>query len=153
MFEEMKGRIKEDDASVPAPDGPFEYYSRFNIGGQHPIFARRPKGQADGEEILLDCDALAKGKAYSQVSAADHSPDHKLFAYAEDAQGSEVHHIYVKDLATGEILKEPVESSTGDFAWSPDSLAVLDPPRRQRPLRQDLPPPGARRAEGRRAGL
>jgi oligopeptidase B len=121
MFEEMKGRIKEDDASVPAPDGPFEYYSRFNIGGQHPIFARRPKGQATGEEILLDCDALAKGKAYSQVSAAGHSPDHALFAYAEDAQGSEVHHIYVKDLATGEILAEPVESSTGDFAWSPDS--------------------------------
>ncbi|CAN5520548.1 S9 family peptidase [soil metagenome] len=121
MFEEMKGRIKEDDASVPAPDGPFEYYSRFNIGGQHPIFARRPKGKATGEEILLDCDALAKGKAYSQVSAADHSPDHKLLAYAEDAQGSEVHHIYVKDLATGEILAEPVESSTGDFAWSPDS--------------------------------
>jgi oligopeptidase B len=121
MFEEMKGRIKEDDASVPAPDGPFEYYSRFNIGGQHPIFARRPKGESDGEEVLLDCDALAKGKAYSQVSAADHSPDHKLFAYAEDAQGSEVHNIYVKDLATGEILKEPVESSTGDFAWSPDS--------------------------------
>lgn len=125
MFEEMKGRIKEDDASVPAPDGPFEYYSRFNIGGQHPIFARRPKGalggKTDGEEILLDADALAKGKAYSQVSAADHSPDHKLFAYAEDAQGSEVHHIYVKDLATGEILKEPIESSTGDFVWSPDS--------------------------------
>jgi oligopeptidase B len=125
MFEEMKGRIKEDDASVPSPDGPFEYYSRFNIGGQHPIFARRPKGalggKTDGEEILLDADALAKGKAYSQVSAADHSPDHKLFAYAEDAQGSEVHHIYVKDLATGEILKEPVESSTGDFVWSPDS--------------------------------
>ncbi len=139
MFEEMKGRIKEDDASVPAPDGPFEYYSRFAIGGQHPIFARRPisieERLADAvpgapmiglkvagtEEILLDCDALAKGKAYSQVSAADHSPDHKLLAYAEDAQGSEVHHIYVKDLATGEILKEPVESSTGDFAWSPDS--------------------------------
>ncbi|MDR7118236.1 S9 family peptidase [Caulobacter sp. BE254] len=121
MFEEMKGRIKEDDASVPAPDGPWEYYSRFNIGGQHPIFCRRPRGRTDGEEILLDCDALAKGKAYSQVSAADHSPDHQLFAYAEDAQGSEVHHIYVKDLTTGEVLKEPVESSTGDFAWSPDS--------------------------------
>ncbi len=121
MFEEMKGRIKEDDASVPAPDGPWEYYSRFNIGGQHPIFCRRPRGGTEGEEILLDCDALAKGKAYSQVSAADHSPDHQLFAYAEDAQGSEVHHIYVKDLATGEVLSEPVESSTGDFAWSPDS--------------------------------
>jgi oligopeptidase B len=120
MFEEMKGRIKEDDASVPAPDGPWEYYSRFDIGGQHPIFCRRPRGGTGGEEVLLDCDALAKGKAYSQVSAADHSPDHKLFAYAEDAQGSEVHHIYVKDLATGEVLKEPVESSTGDFAWSPD---------------------------------
>lgn len=121
MFEEMKGRIKEDDSSVPSPDGPYDYYSRFALGGQHPIYARRPRGKNDGEEVLLDSDALAKGKAYSQVSAAEHSPDHKLFAYAEDAQGSEVHKIYVKDLATGEILAEPVDSSTGDFTWSPDS--------------------------------
>src|ERR1700744_5483109 len=60
MFAEMKGRIKEDDASVPSPDGPWDYYSRYAIGAQHPIHARRPRGASDGEVILLDEDAEAK---------------------------------------------------------------------------------------------
>jgi oligopeptidase B len=121
MFEEMKGRIKEDDSTVPAPDGPFEYYARYEPGAQHPIYARRPRGVPFGEERLLDADAAAKGKAFFQVGAAEHSPDHALFAYAVDEQGSEVCRIFVKDLKTGETLPEPVESSTGDFCWSPDS--------------------------------
>ena len=121
MFEEMKGRIKEDDASVPAPDGPWDYYVRYAMGAQHPIHARRARGRDDGEQVLLDEDALSKGKAYFEVAGADHSPDHALLAYAVDEQGSEVHRILVKDLATGEVLPEPVESATGAFAWSPDS--------------------------------
>ena len=82
MFEEMKGRIKEDDASVPAPDGPWDYYVRYEKGAQHPIHARRPRDQADGEQILLDEDAESKGKAYFHVGAAAHSPDHAFFAAA-----------------------------------------------------------------------
>jgi oligopeptidase B len=121
MFEEMKGRIKEDDSSVPAPDGPWEYYTRFEKGAQHPLYCRRPRGKTDGEQVLLDSEALAKGKAYSAVNAASHSPDHKLFAYAEDAQGSEVYKIYVKDLETGKVLEGPVESAFADFTFSPDS--------------------------------
>jgi len=121
LFAEMKGRIKEDDSSVPTPDGPWDYYVRYEIGAQHPVHARRPRGAAEGEVVLLDEDAEAKGKAYYQVGAASHSPDHALYAFAVDEQGSEVHRILIKDLATGEILPEPVESSTGDFAWSPDS--------------------------------
>jgi oligopeptidase B len=125
LFAEMKGRIKEDDSSVPSPDGPFDYYARYQIGGQHPIYARRPRGAAENEEVLLDADALAQGKAYSQVGAASHSPDHRLFAYAVDEQGSEVYRIYVKDLASGDILPEPVESATGDFTFSPDSAFIF----------------------------
>ncbi len=121
MFEEMKGRIKEDDASVPSPDGPWDYYSRYEKGGQHPLFCRRPRGQTDGEEILLDADALAEGKAYSEVNAAEHSPDHRLFAYAEDSQGSEYYRIFVKDLETGKVFDGPVESAYGDLTFSPDS--------------------------------
>lgn len=121
MFAEMKGRIKEDDSSVPAPDGPWDYYVRYAIGAQHPIHARRPRGSAEGEEILLDEDGEAQGKAYFQVGGAQHSPDHRLYAYAVDEQGSEVYRILIKDLATGETLPEPVESATGGFAWSPDS--------------------------------
>ena len=120
LVKEMRGRIKEDDSSVPSPDGPWEYYSRFDTGAQHPIHARRPRGGGP-EEVLLNEDKEAKGKAYFQVSEAEHSPDHKLFAWAVDEQGSEVHRIYVKDLATGQVLAAPVESANGGFAWSPDS--------------------------------
>ena len=126
MFEEMKGRIKEDDSSVPSPDGPWDYYARYVIGAQHPVHARRPRGAApmkdgDGEIVLLDEDAESKGKAYYRVGGAEHSPDHGLYAWAVDEQGSEVYRVLVKDLATGEILPEPVESSTGSFTWSPCS--------------------------------
>ncbi len=120
IFEEMKGRIKEDDASVPANDGAFDYYTRFEKGAQHPKYCRKPVA-GGAEELLIDADALAKGKAFFQIHGADHSPDHALFAYSADEQGSEVCRVYVKDLKTGSVLPEPVESSTGDFCWSPDS--------------------------------
>ncbi|MGI4819534.1 MAG: S9 family peptidase [Janthinobacterium lividum] len=125
MFEEMKGRIKEDDSSVPSADGPWEYYTRFNAGDQHPLYCRRPRGRTDGEEILLDANKLAEGKAYSVVGEAEHSPDHTLFAYAEDAQGSEVYKIYVKDLATGQVLPDVIDSATGDLTFSPDSQWIF----------------------------
>ena len=126
MFEEMKGRIKEDDSSVPSPDGPWDYYARYAIGAQHPVHARRPRGAAQvgggtGEIVLLDEDAESRGHAYYKVGAAEHSPDHGLYAWAVDEQGSEVYRILVKDLATGEVMAEPVESSTGGFCWSPCS--------------------------------
>jgi len=121
LFQEMKGRVKEDDSSLPSPDGPWDYYSRYEMGAQHPILARRPTGKADGEQILIDVEALSKDHAYYQVHDAEHSPDHALYAYAEDDQGSEYHRIRIKDLSTGALLPEPIESSTGDFVWSPDS--------------------------------
>ena len=141
IFAEMKGRIKEDDASVPAPDGAFEYYSRYNIGGQHPVIARRartdtefsaplPAIGATTEETLLDedqraSDAKAQGFDFYETSDAQHSPDHSLFAWGEDTQGSEYFRIYVKDLATGEILPDPIESSNGGFTFSPDSQFIF----------------------------
>ncbi len=124
LFAEMKGRIKEDDSSVPAPDGPWEYYARYDTGAEHPIHARRPRG-GGGEQVLIDENALAEGKAFFQVGAAHHSPDHALFAWAADAQGSEYYEIRVKDLATGEEVGAPVESAYGDFVFSPDSQWIF----------------------------
>ena len=121
IFEEMKGRIKEDDASVPAPDGPWEYYARYELGAQQPIHARRRRGETDREQVLLDEEALAKGKPYFHVGAASHSPDHALYAWAADEQGSEYYAIRVKDLATGEEVGPPIDSAYGDFVFSPDS--------------------------------
>ena len=122
LFDEMKGRIKQDDASVPAPDGPFDYFSRYEIGAQHPRHLRRRRGAGAGEEILLDEEAEAAGKAYYAVEAAHHSPDHALYAFAVDEQGSEYHQICVRDLATGESLPDGPHNASGDFVFSPDSL-------------------------------
>jgi oligopeptidase B len=119
IFEEMKGRIKQDDASVPAPDGPWEYYARYESGAEHPVHARKPRG-GGVEQVLVDEEAEAKGKAFYQVGSAQHSPDHRLYAWTVDEQGSEVYRVLVKEIATGKMVGEPVESVT-EFAWSPDS--------------------------------
>ncbi len=124
MFEEMRGRIKEDDSSVPRPDGPWEYYTRFNTGDQHPLYCRRPRG-GGAETVMLDANQLAEGKAYSDISYVEHSPDHTLYAYSEDAQGSEVHQIYIRDLVTGEVLPDPIQSAYGGFAFSPCSRWIF----------------------------
>ncbi len=121
LFEEMKGRIKQDDASVPTPDGPFDYFSRYEPGAQHPRHVRRPRGLATGEQLLLDEDAEANGKTYYAVDAARHSPDHALYVFAVDEQGSEYHRIYVRDLATGETLTDGPCNASGSFVLSPDS--------------------------------
>ncbi len=125
LFAEMKGRIKEDDSSVPAPDGPWDYYVRYEVGAEHPLHARRPRGQDGGEQVLLDEDALSKGKAFFQVGAAAHSPDHKLYAWAADEQGSEYYAIRVKDLESGQTLDHVIDSAYGAFVFSPDSQWIF----------------------------
>jgi oligopeptidase B len=121
LFQEMRGRIKEDDSSVPSPDGSWEYYSRYEMGAQHPRFVRKRAGEENSEQLLLDVDAQAKGKDYYHVGGARHSPDHKLFAYGVDEQGSEYYTIRVRDLSTGADLPDPVMSSEGQFVFSADS--------------------------------
>ncbi|GAM98722.1 protease II [alpha proteobacterium U9-1i] len=125
IFQEMRGRTKEDDSSVPKPDGDWEYYSRFETGQQYPIYARRPRGRNDGEQILINVNDLAAGKAFYKIAQAEHAPDHSLFAYSADEQGSEIHTIYVKDLATGQVLASPITDGYGDFVWSPDSQFIF----------------------------
>jgi oligopeptidase B len=124
MFEEMKGRIKQDDSSVPAVDGSYAYLRRYVAGQSHPLYARTPR-EGGAEEILLDANPLAAGKAFYRVGQAGHSPDHKLFAYAVDDQGSEVWTIHVKDIATGEVLPGSITEGYGGFAFSPDSAYLF----------------------------
>ncbi|MBY0565868.1 MAG: S9 family peptidase [Hyphomonadaceae bacterium] len=121
IYQEMRGRTKEDDSSVPSPDGPWEYYRRFETGAQHPKYVRRPRGSEGPEQVLIDVDAQAQDKTFYRVISAEHSPDHAYYAYAVDEQGSEIYTVYVKDLASGETLASPVTNCTGDFCWSPDA--------------------------------
>jgi oligopeptidase B len=125
IYQEMRGRTKEDDSSVPAPDGAWEYYRRFETGAQHPIYARKPRGAEGPEQILINVDEQARGKTFYKVISAQHSPDHALFAYAVDEQGSEIYTVHVKDLASGETLASAIANCTGDFCWAPDSSLIF----------------------------
>ncbi len=120
----MKGRIKEDDSTVPAPDGGFAYYTRYVTGGQHPLFCRMPRGGGT-EQILVDGNALAKGHAYFRIADVAHSPDHGLIAYAVDTKGSEFYTVNIIEAATGKLVDTRIADTNGDFAWAADGRTLL----------------------------
>ncbi len=124
LFKEMRGRIKEDDSSVPAPDGPFAYATRFLEGAEQPRIVRTPRA-GGAEEVLIDVDALAKGHAYYDLGGADHSPDHALMAWSYDDKGSESYTLRVRDLSTGADLDDRIETTTGGAVWSADSRTLF----------------------------
>jgi oligopeptidase B len=122
LFAEMKGRIKEDDSTVPSPDGALAYYVRYREGGQHPIVCRQPR-EGGAEQVMLDGDALAAGKAYFQLGGMEHSPDHRLLAWSADDKGSEIDTLRVRDLGSGEDLSDIVPEISGSPVWAADSSA------------------------------
>jgi oligopeptidase B len=124
LFAEMKGRIKEDDSSVPAPDGPFAYFRSYVAGGQYPRIGRCPRAGGP-EELLLDGNKEAEGKAYWQLGAIAHSPDHRLLAYAVDDKGSELYTVRIRDLATGADLPDVIADTHGDLVWARDSRTLF----------------------------
>ena len=149
----MRGRIKEDDSSVPSPDGPFAYLRKFREGGQHEMFGRTPR---DGGEvkIVLDGDALAANEKYFKFGGSRHSPDHKLQAWSADTKGSEYFSIRVRDWATGTDHDDLVEETDGAVVWSKDcEQLLLRQARRQPPADAGLAPSPGHQAGRRRAGL
>lgn len=120
LFEEMKGRIKEDDSSVPSKDGPFAYGTSFKTGGQHPRFFRTPR---DGGEqtMLLDGDLEGHDKAYFSLGSADHSPDHAKLIWGFDDKGSEYYTLKVRDLQTLQDDAETVSDTSGGGVWNAQS--------------------------------
>ena len=124
LFEEMKGRIKEDDSSPPAPDGGYAYFTRYVTGGEHPLFCRRPRDGGD-EEVLLDGNALAEGHAYFRFGGVGHSPDQKLIAYASDTNGSEYFSLRILDIETGKPIGEDITDTAGGAVWAADSKTLF----------------------------
>lgn len=120
LFAELKGRIKEDDASVPVRDGAFEYWSRFEPGGQYKIWLRRPVAGGP-EQVILSEPALAEGKAYFRLAGWSVSPDGKLLAYAADTSGAERFTLKVRDLATGKDIDTVSDVTVGTPVWAADS--------------------------------
>ena len=129
LFAEMRGRIKEDDSSVPDIDGPWAYYTRFREGGEYAVFARRPADQAFNadapETLLLDGDAMGEGQDYFSFGDIEVSPDHKFIAYGTDLKGSEFYEIRVKNIETGEDTGVLIESAYGPMEWSATGKAIF----------------------------
>ncbi|RRU16717.1 S9 family peptidase [Stenotrophomonas sp. 278] len=125
LYKEIVARIKQDDSSVPARDRGYWYYTRFETGKDYPIQARR-KGSMDApEEILLDVNQMAEGKNYFNVGDADVSQDNHLLAWAEDDVGRRQYVIRFKDLRTGEVLPDRIESVSPNVVWADDNRTLF----------------------------
>jgi oligopeptidase B len=126
LFQEMKGRIKEQDESVPYKEGNYFYYSRFVEGGEYPIYCRKA-GSLDGEEeILLNCNELAEGHDYFSMGGMDVSDDEQLLAYCVDTVSRRNYTLKFKDLRTGEILTDEIPNTEGGaYAWATDNKTIF----------------------------
>lgn len=121
LYNEILGRINEDDLSVPVKVDDWYYQTRTEKGRSYPVYLRR-RGSKDGpEEILLDANLLAEGHKYFRIGNFDHSPNHKLLAYSVDTEGDEVYTTYVKDLETGALLPDTITHSYYSLAWANDN--------------------------------
>jgi oligopeptidase B len=125
LVAEMRGRIKEDDSSVPLPDGPYAYLRKYREGGQHPLFGRTARDGSGEADIVLDGDELAKGHDYFQFGGRRHSHDHRLEAWSADSKGSEYYTIRVRDWATKQDLPDAIEETDGGVVWAADSTAFF----------------------------
>jgi oligopeptidase B len=124
IFQEMKGRVKEDDSSVPQKDGDYIYWSKFDEGAQYRKHYR--KAAAGGaDQLILDENDLAKGKEYFRLGAAEVSPDGKLLAYAYDDNGSERFDLHIRNLDTGEELPDIIPGTLSSIVWTKDSKGLV----------------------------
>ena len=125
LFEEMKSRIKEDDESVPFLHNGYYYITRFETGKDYPIYARK-KGSLDAqEEIMFDCNEMAKGHSYFQMGGLYVSDDNKWVAYSVDLVSRRQYTLHFKNLVTGEILPTKIENTTGSGTWASDNSTVF----------------------------
>ena len=140
LYEEIVGRIKQDDSSIPARERGYWYYARFESGKDYPVHARRKdgpgvdalsiqaaneRGDFAGEEVLLDVNALAEGKDYYSVGAYEVSPDNRILAWADDTNGRRQYTFRFRNLETGEAYPEELRGTSGDLVFADDNRTVL----------------------------
>lgn len=121
LYDEMIGRIKQTDESVPYKDNGYWYYTRYEQGQEYPIYCRKKGSMEGAEEILLNVNELAKGHDYYSITGLSVSEDNNLLAYAEDSVSRRRYTVYVKDLKTGKLVEEPVPNTEGQVTWANDN--------------------------------
>ncbi|MEM8960808.1 MAG: S9 family peptidase [Acidobacteriota bacterium] len=125
VYEEILGRIKETDLSVPELEDGWYYYRRTEEGKQYPIYARKQGSLEADEEIILDVNTLAADHEYFDLGSLQTSPDHNLLAYSFDIDGSELYTLVVKDLETGKLLDDRIEGIAWSIAWGNDNRTLF----------------------------
>ena len=125
LFREMKGRIKEDDSSVPYKDNGYFYITSYQTGQQYPIYSRKKETLQAPEEILFDVNEMAKGYDYYQLGGLDVSPNNKLVVFATDTISRRQYFLRIKNLETGEIYKDIIENTTGGSVWANDNKTIF----------------------------
>ena len=124
LFEEIVGRIKKDDSTVPYKDNSYWYFTKYEKGKEYPIYSRK-KGSLDAkEEVYLDVNELAKGYEYYAANGRNISPDNKLLAFGEDTLSRRIYKIRIKNLETGEFLKDEIPNCTGGSVWANDNKTL-----------------------------
>ncbi|MGJ8762149.1 MAG: S9 family peptidase [Polaribacter sp.] len=125
LFEEMKGRIKEDDSSVPYKDNGYFYITRYEIGNQYPIYSRKKENLEADEEVLFNVNEMAKDFDYYQLGGLNISSDNKLAVFATDTVSRRQYFLRIKNLETGEIYKDIIENTTGGSVWANDNKTIF----------------------------
>jgi oligopeptidase B len=125
LFEEMKGRIKKDDAAVPYEKNGYWYYTRYVTGGEYALHCRRPGSMEGAEEVMFDGNAMGEGQGYFSLRGVNVSPDARLAAFAVDKVGRRFYTLGVKDLATGEILADEIKDVTSNVVWAGDNRTLF----------------------------
>ncbi len=125
LFEEMKSRIKEDDESVPYLYNGYYYITRFEKGKEYPIFSRKKGSLTAEEEIMFDCNEMAKGQSYFNLGGLNISEDNKLASFSTDLVGRRIYTLEVKNLETGEILADKIENVSGPAIWANDNKTLF----------------------------
>lgn len=124
LYDEIVGRIKKDDQSVPVKDNGYSYYSRFEEGGDYRLYCRKKIG-SEKEEIMLNGPKMAEGYAYFGFGRRSVSPDNKLLSYGIDTISRRQYTIYFKNLESGELLADKLENTTGGTTWANDNKTVF----------------------------
>ena len=137
LFEEMKARIKEDDQSVPYLYNGYYYITRFEIGSNYPIYSRKKGSLSANEEIMFNCNELAKGHKYFQLGGLSVSSNNQFVAFAVDTIGRRIYKVQIKNLITGEIFADTIENTSGDSTWANDNQTLFYTRQDEKTLRSD----------------
>ena len=137
LFEEMKGRIKEDDASVPYKNNGYWYYTRFETGKDYPIYCRKKDSLEAKEVIVFDNNVMAEGESYFSQAGYSISDNNKIAAFGVDTVSRRQYIIQFKNLETGELFPEKIDNTTGSAVWANDNKTIYYSRKDPETLRSD----------------